>query len=71
MATKVIADDEPGASRPGLSLKEIRAEDRASNVAGSLTTSRGSQSSLAKTKAKKAALIAKQKRHSERVALEQ
>ena len=49
----------------------IRPGDSASNVTTSTNASNGSRSSLAKAQAKKAALIAKQKRQSERFALEQ
>ena len=69
MATNVITDEKVSASQPGLSHDDIRANDSVSHVTS--TTSRGSRSSLAKTRAKKAALLAQQKRQAERVALEQ
>ena len=69
MATNVTTQEKVSASQPGLSHDDIRANDSVSHVTS--TTSRGSRSSLAKTRAKKAALLAQQKRQAERVALEQ
>ena len=62
-------EEKVSATQPGLSHDDIRANDSVSHVTS--TTSRGSRSSLAKTRAKKAALLAQQKRQAERVALEQ
>ena len=68
MATKISTEEKVSASQPGLSHDDIRANDSVSHVTS--TTSRGSRSSLAKTRAKKAALLAQQKRQAQRVALE-
>ena len=68
MATNVTTGEKVSASQPGLSHDDIRANDSVSHVTS--TTSRGSRSSLAKARAKKAALLAQQKRQAERVALE-
>ena len=58
MATKISTEEKFSASQPGLSHDDIREEDSLPNVTS--TTSRGSHSSLAKTRAKKAALLAQQ-----------
>ena len=71
MSTTVINDDRLGVLRPGLSPDDLRAGDSISNTTTSTWSSRGSRSLLAKAQAKKAALIAKQRRQAERVALEQ
>ena len=71
MSTTVITDDTLGVLRPGLSPDDLRAGDSISNITTSTRSSRGSRSPLAKTQAKKAALIAKQTRQAERVTLEQ
>ena len=55
----------------GLTEDDIRPGDSPSNVSTSTNASKGSRTSLAKAKAKKAALLAKQKRQAERLALEQ
>ena len=69
MATNVATVEKVSATQPVLSHDDILADDSVSNVTS--TTSRGSRSSLAKARAKKAALITKQRRQAERVALEQ
>ena len=71
MATKIVIEDHIDPPHKGLTQDDITADDSASNVTTSTRTSKGSQSSLAKTRAKKAALLAKQRRQTERMAIEQ
>ena len=71
MATRIVIEDHIDPPHQGLTQDDIKAEDSASNVSANTRTSKGSRSSLAKTRAKKAELLARQRRQAERVALEQ
>ena len=70
MATKLVIEDHIDPPHQGLTQDDITADDSVSNVSANTRTSKGSRSSLAKTRAKKAELLAKQRRQTERVALE-
>ena len=71
MATRLVIEDHIDQPHKGLTQDDIKAEDSASNVSANTRMSKGSHSSLAKTRAKKAELLAKQRRQKERNALEQ
>ena len=71
MATKLVIEDHIDQPHKGLTQDDITADDSASNVTANTRTSKTSHSSLAKTRARKAALLAKQRRQTERVALAQ
>ena len=70
MTTNIVIEDHIDPPHKGLTKDDITADDSALNVSANTRTSKGPRFLLAKTRARKVELLAKQRRQTERVALE-